>query len=509
MTASRPLRRVQAVIALLLLALSLGLADAPRPCIVVYETDNSAEASGGNSDIRAQKITPNGTLPWGQGLGVAVAATPQHESRPLAVPDGAGGAVVIFELRHESEQLPPNVDIHAQRLSPEGVLLWNAGEPSAIVATGAFEHDAAVVADGQGGAIVAFLEDPRDANAGPYTRVCVERIDDNGAIRWGEEKAGLVIHEGEGRCESLAIASDGRGGAFVAFHQSPAGSAAAAMPRIRLHRVTDTGQLAWAGEHPGGLALGKPLWNARNPHLVSDDDGGVWAVFEAGLSREPVIVAQRIGPDGKPRLSSDHVALAGGDETSAGLSGSPALAPDGKGGLICAVGTQSPGAPKRLHALRVGDDGAFVWGHLVRRDLLRAPLATWAEYTVAPGPDHAVTVAFTVPLPRPATQGHGGLAAVRRNNVGWSLWGNAPVEVTNPAEGAISAPGLLPDGEGGVYVTYVLRFKTGKWRGDTSIFALRLDSLGKRVWPQPLPIAATPMPERAPVLVPGQPDEDG
>lgn len=488
--------RVPLPLILALLAATPAFSDAPNSCILIYEIQNPLPTCRNNTDVRAQRVAPDGALMWRGGLGVGIAESPGYERAPTAVPDRAGGAIVAFELKYNAGPRKNEVDICAQRVSASGRLLWNRGGPVAVASTRYREHAPVMVADGAGGAIVAFLVDVVHGRGKRLSGVCAQRISPDGTLKWLGGTRSLVVQEADARCSDLAIATDGAGGAFIAFRRLPATTGAASgPPRIVLRRVTADGELAWTAMHPAGLRLGLSADNPRSVQLIGDGLRGVWAIFVQGPTNRSSVMAQRIGPDAESKLAGRTLAVAG-------LASEFAAVPDDKGGFICVYATRADGGPGKLFGARIARNGRFAWGESGQVDLLTLAKMSCEEYAVAPSPGHGATVVLTTPVQGRGADGHRGLAAQRLNNLGKGLWGQTPVEVTNPSNASIFSPVALPDGRMGVYIAYVLKFTAGTWEGDTSIFGLRLNAEGKRVWKQPVGFAASPKPERAPILLP-------
>jgi hypothetical protein len=71
---------------------------------------------------------------------------------PLAVPDGAGGAIIVWQDNRNGAG-----DIYAQRMSPAGAPLWAANGIVICSATGD-QNTATIAADGAGGALIAWVD---------------------------------------------------------------------------------------------------------------------------------------------------------------------------------------------------------------------------------------------------------------------------------------------------------------------------------------------------------------
>lgn len=470
----------------------------PVSCIVVYEVDDPAADGKQRTDIRAQRVSPAGDLLWREG--VSLAAIDAGARAPVAVADRAGGALMVFEVHHEHGARPGDVDICAQRVSADGALMWNRGGPVAVASSRLREHSPVAVPDGAGGAIVAFLAeaDGRD-DVGP-SGVAAQRIGPDGALMWRAGEQSVVVQEAHGRCADLAAAPDGAGGAYLAFRHAPPGEGEAATPRLMLQRLTAQGDLAWRLTRPTGLRVAPSARHPREMTLIPDGRDGVWVLYEHGSTARPAIAAQLIAPDGECRLGGNTVRIAQPADGPRPAGGFSAVS-DNKGGFICVFPSREAGEIRKLHGIRITMKGGVAWSTSEAESLLPQATASCAEYALAPCAGHQAIIALTTPIH--GGDGRRGLAAQKLSNLGRALWGGMPAEVTTPAEGTVLSPALLPDGHGGAYLAYVVRFTTGRWQGDTSIFGLRLGPNGKRLWREPVGLAAGPKPKRNPTLVAG------
>ncbi len=110
---------------------------------------------------------------WPPG-GVPATTSTASQTGPAAAADGAGGIILAWQdLRSDGG------DIYAQRLTPLGTPTegWPAGGLPVCTASGA-QSAAAIVADGRGGAFVAW----QDKRSGPYPDLYVQHVLGNGTV---------------------------------------------------------------------------------------------------------------------------------------------------------------------------------------------------------------------------------------------------------------------------------------------------------------------------------------
>ncbi|GAB4267557.1 MAG: hypothetical protein Kow0092_20960 [Deferrisomatales bacterium] len=154
-------------------------------------------------DVYAQRLGADGEPLWAD-QGVAVAASGSAVERsPEIAPDGAGGAIVVWV--QETIDVPPEVTgIYAQRLDPTGTPLWG---PGGVRIASAGRDPLAVAPDGSGGAYVAFPT---------ATGVRCARVFADGSLA-APGVDGIDLGGGTVAGGGPAIVADGQGAAIVAM----------------------------------------------------------------------------------------------------------------------------------------------------------------------------------------------------------------------------------------------------------------------------------------------------
>jgi hypothetical protein len=149
-----------------------------------------------SEDIYAQRISANGTALW-QKDGLPLCTAARHQRYPCVVSDGAGGIIAVW-----SDYRDGDPQVFAQRVDGSGTILW---QPNGV------RIDAGLVGgiatDGAGGAFIVFEQG--------QTTVSVQRIDENGNCLWGAGGASVSISEFDKY--NAAIVADGMGGAIIAW----------------------------------------------------------------------------------------------------------------------------------------------------------------------------------------------------------------------------------------------------------------------------------------------------
>jgi subtilisin family serine protease len=262
------------------------------------------------TDLRAQRVDASGLTRWGsEGVWVCQAAGEQLEQQ--VVPDGAGGAIVVWTDQRDGTTRSM---IRAQRLDASGTVSWASAGVTVSTTVATPQTAPRVVPDGGGGAIVAWSENG----------VRVQRFDASGNAAWAA--GGISL----GRGTAPAIVTDGAGGAIVAWFDGT----------LRAARVDASGHTRWPQDGVPVLAGATASRFAWDPDvqlsgviMAPDGEGGALLVWhDQRNGRDWDIYGQRLDPGGNRLWGDDGapVTAAQGDQVS------PELVPDGRGGAIYA-----------------------------------------------------------------------------------------------------------------------------------------------------------------------------
>jgi hypothetical protein len=163
-----------------------------------------------NPKIFVQRIDANGIPAWASG-GIQVCTAESDQWTPRIASVGAGGAIVGW-----SDLRGSLWDLYAQRISPSGAVLWNA-EGIPVCAAPGSQYEMEMISDGAGGAIFAW-GDPRD-NPEPLSpekiSIYAQRIDGSGLPLWIPD--GMLLCGASNYREEPDLVSNGQGGAIVAW----------------------------------------------------------------------------------------------------------------------------------------------------------------------------------------------------------------------------------------------------------------------------------------------------
>jgi hypothetical protein len=252
------------------------------------------------SHMAAQKIDGAGTKLWiSNGVPINTSNQPFH---PQMVGDGGGGAIVAWiEDRSGSD------NIYAQRIAFDGTIMWTDPGGITISSAAGDESDLRMASDGMGGALFAFV------NRASTPNVYVQRARASSAV-W--VPGGVPVGGGVSPRYKPVIASDGAGGAIVAWEGGTSGDA------ISANRVNGNGSLAWVS---GGVVVCYESDQRFAPEIIADGTGGAviaWRDFRDG---DGGLYAQRLDAYGQalwmnngnrlfdvPQEASFHRLLGGG-----------------------------------------------------------------------------------------------------------------------------------------------------------------------------------------------------
>ena len=267
--------------------------------IVAFEAEPSD--AQGDVDLYAQRISGTGDLMWD--AAVPVATAPAREEAPQLIPDGHGGAFVVFSVTYMEGEHAGDRDIAAQRITAAGDLLWEEGIRSVIVSgSKAIEKQPVVISDEQGGIVVAFERKYLEGENRGDVDVFAQRLSPEGKKLWRKGAASMPVSNTRYLERAPAMVGDGAGGFLVVNELEARTGKRAGDVELVAQRLNDSGERIWQDGQEPVIVSQAPLAE-RNPAAVSDGAGGMIVSFElAGLKGENRgridIGAQRIDANG-------------------------------------------------------------------------------------------------------------------------------------------------------------------------------------------------------------------
>ncbi len=239
---------------------SLPVSDGSGGVIIAWR-----DRRGDDSDVYVQRIDASGNAQWtADGVAVCTAIGTQWELD--AVPDGAGGAIIVWADERRGDNLE---DIYAQRVDPSGATLW--AEDGIVVLTNPSDGlpYQNMVTDGAGGAIITWID--WRGPGGPGYRIYAQRVDTNGNVMWTENGEPVCTSPSVGGFPNLA--TDGAGGAVIAWGDDRNGVDV----NIYAQRVNASGEGLWALD---GVAICTAPEYQSSPDICSDEAGGAIVAWE-------------------------------------------------------------------------------------------------------------------------------------------------------------------------------------------------------------------------------------
>ncbi|HEY6866500.1 MAG TPA: T9SS type A sorting domain-containing protein [Candidatus Eisenbacteria bacterium] len=273
-------------------------------------------------DIAAQHVLGSGVVDPGWPVnGELVCAAVGDQRHPRALPDGGGGAFVLWGDQRAVSQVgcggyPFCHDVFLERILPDGSLapgwtLW--GNPvSPLVG---FKDSERMVPDGAGGVLVGWI----DSSFG----MVAQRFGPGGVTVPGWPSEGAVLCAA-GSIFGSGIAPDGQGGAIAAWNIGDV------VRGVRARHVRANGLPL--GD-PCGAVLTPSAGYIDDPSIVADGAGGAFVVWtDVNLFNN--LAGLRITDAGLPAPGWPAGGMAIGP--GAGRQVTPVIAADGFGGALCA-----------------------------------------------------------------------------------------------------------------------------------------------------------------------------
>jgi hypothetical protein len=380
-------------------------------------------------------------------VNVPLCATHSGGTYPRSVSDGAGGAIVTWQDYRNG-----NWDLYAQRVSASGAPRWTANGVALCTAAGTQKY-AVAVADGAGGAIVAWA----DARGGNW-RVYTQRISGEGTVQWTAD--GVALSNTTAIQDIPALAADGAGGAIVTWHDQRNGNY-----DIYAQRISAAGAVQWTGN---GVALCTSAGDQSYPAIAPDGAGGAIVTWEDQRVLGIALYAQRISAGGTPQWTADGVNLCAASTSQ----WYPAIVADDAGGAIVTWRDNRSGT-WNIYAQRVSSGGAVQWA---AAGVVLCTAAVYQHAVTAIIPDGAGGAILAWYDYRSDA---GDIYAQRISAAGSVQWAANGVGLCT-ATGEQTSPTLVSDGEAGsgaIVTWYDARLGAGH-----DVYAQRVSSAGAVRW---------------------------
>jgi hypothetical protein len=379
-------------------------------------------------EFYAQKISPQGDFLWGEkGILVGSSDADFYWTCDLyTVSDGSGGAFVMW--REPLPEPPYHSLPHVAKIDSGGNVEWERDIPGVEQA----------IPDGSGGVIIAYS-------------ASVLKIDAEGNLPWGEDGVSLDLG-------LLDIASDNSGGIIGVSYGGG---------NISAQRVDSGGNILW---QTGGVEVCGIRGGAAQ--VVSDGSGGAIIAYEYYIpcgggkqgNCDSDIYAQRIDAEGNVLWGPDGVPVC----VEPLPQHSPGIVDDGAGGAIVFFVTHfmiGDYPYPAIHARRIDADGHKLWPEDVK---------VWeGAYlsVISDGSGGGISVWYS--------DDESEARAQRLDAAGRKLWGPDGTALTLRD---LHSPLAVPDGCGGVFISWSAVKFTGDEVSEVSYYVQRIDAEGNVSW---------------------------
>ncbi len=287
----------------------------------------------GNQDIYAQRISQNGVVLW-QAHGSSICSNAGHQNYPVIVSDENNGAIIAW---HDSRN--GKCDIYAVRISSSGTTVWPENQvfSNANGDKPGFTPDCVMCRDGAEGAIICWQK--RDEFQ--LYDIYAQRINGtDGSLLW--TSVGEVVCEaGDHQMEPVIVKSNGIGTAVIAwrdFRNESYGDPT--YGDVYCERLNSDGSRDWAAIGNGiFVGAGSPYEDTAQEHIgISEESSGgaiiCWQDKRTGGQYD--IYAQKYDIDAILTWEAEWEGTAVSTFSISGHQQYPQIIDDGiKGAIIC------------------------------------------------------------------------------------------------------------------------------------------------------------------------------
>lgn len=410
-------------------------------------------------DVWAQRLDRAGRPQWGAG-GVLVCAEPSGQFPVDIVPDGAGGAIVVWTDQRSFATTA--TDIYAGRVSASGARLWGASGVAVSAASGdqGATRQLVVAADGAGGVVVAWV-DTRTAATAPD--IYGQWLSAAGVARWTVNGRSICSASGAQHSVSVAVQP---GGDMVAVWADQRNSATTGYD-IYAQKMSSTGSARWT-------AQGVPACNATSDQLEPDVsfrlNGDVHVAFadgRGGVNASDIYMSCLRSFDGSQLFVANGWAVC----TASQEQRAPRLVSDATGATIVLWDDRRVFTPLGydIYAQRYPYPNQASWtanGEVVCSEFGDQTLID----AIPDGLGGAIVVWYD------GRNGGTECFGQRVNADGTRAWPAGGVALARNPAAAISSPHLTADGRGGAILALDLR--DDSFTQDTDVLANRVDEWG-------------------------------
>ncbi len=284
------------------------ISDGSGGSIIVWHDDRS-----GTWAIYAQRMNADEEVLWTEN-GVLISGGSGNQSGPRLISDGSGGAFVVWQGQGSDGY----GDVYAQHINSSGSIQWGT-DGVHVCDQLKDQRDIDLESDGSGGIIISWT----DYRNSSHLNIYAQRLNSEGVPQWTDD--GVVVCGASGGQQDPVIASDGSGGAIIAWEDyriTPADSKG-----IYVQRLNSSGIPQWTAD---GIPLNTSSYGGAYAQIISDDSGGAiitWSEYR-GVSAD--IYVQSLNSSGSAQWTTGGVLVCSASNTQ----DNPYLVGDGSGGAF-------------------------------------------------------------------------------------------------------------------------------------------------------------------------------
>ena len=378
---------------------------------------------------------------------ICVAANDQDD--PAITTDGEGGAIIAWVDNRGN-----NSDIYAQRIDKTGNIKWTL-DGIAVCNANFSQIEPDLVSDGYGGAIIFW----KDFRTGIDYDLYAQRIDSTGNIKW--QTNGVQICTATGYQEDFNVASDGTNGAIIVWEDARVQGNF----NIYAQRISNDGNVVW---QQNGISVCSANNDQYRPTIIADLSAGciiTWEDNRGGVYSD--IYAQKLNANGEPQWTVDGIPICSATDSQ----GKPKLTTDGAGGAVIVWRDHRTGFYD-LYIQLVNSLGVTQWQSNGVRLLQGQSYPPDRVQIVSDNTGGAI-----VCWDEDRTEMNYDIFAQRVDNSGTLLWIQSGLGVCQAQMGQ-TAPAMIEDGDGGAIITWYDYRNVSNW----DIYAQRVNAGGEFLW---------------------------
>jgi hypothetical protein len=437
--------------------------------IIVWQDDGIQE----DMNIRAQRLTPQGDLLWGGGEGIQVCNQEGgRQELPKICSDGEGGAFVSWQDNRNMEE--SNRDIYVQRIDNEGNLLWSESDEGIPLCTASEEQNLPRIIESEPGSAIVVWQDMRQ-DQDTYDIYGMRIGGEDEMVRLWEGEQGIPISVAEGNQQGFRINSGFEGGAFIVWEDNRFGG----FPEVDIwaQQISVDGEIQW--DENGIVVCGAAeegddgLFTQGSPVIFATADQSCVIVWGDQRSGSRSIFSQKLNPEGESQWEENGVQLFEGMDYSTSYHQIHSI---GHGEFVI---TWLDGRHQRNTIPYI----QYCTSDVER--IMNTEFSTNGIPVIEPN-ENSAREAFsfvsednsTILVWEDSRRGQQSIYAQRISQQGERLWGEAGILCVESENRGEKLPYACTDGNGGFIVA---------WREDTNntftnIHSQRLDENGRRLW---------------------------